>query len=257
MTAQTSVPPLEATNLACSNIGTDSLTLAWTPSTSASLDSQNLYRDAIKINSFPKTTSTVNVTGLSPATTYLFNLTSLNLNGDESGGVNVSCQTAAGGNNDVTPPVGTVLINNNATYTTSNIVNLNLTTDDAVEMRFRNSLTGTWSNYEPYSATRLNWDLNNALYGGTSLQGVKNVYVQMRDAKGNETAFNITDSIIFDSLTPVSTANPLGGRYATNQNVVLSSEPNATIKYATKVAVACTDASVVYSTYTAPIAITD
>lgn len=47
----------------------------------------------------------------------------------------------------------------------------------------------------------------------------------------------------------------MGGRYATNQTVTLTSEAGATIKYATNVTGNCSGGTAVYNNYTAPISI--
>ena len=61
-------------------------------------------------------------------------------------------------------------------------------------MRFKNEASGTWTNYESY-ATAKPWSLSNS-------QGTRYVYVQFKDAAGNETTGSTNDTIIFDSIAP-------------------------------------------------------
>lgn len=137
-TASTTAPPSDATSFVCSSIGSESVDLTWTPSASGSLASQYLYQDRSHIQSFTATGASTTVPNLAASTEYVFHLTSLNANGDEGSGATVTCQTSGGTPPDTTPPVGTVIINNDDTYTTSNLVDLTLTTNDAAVMKFSN-----------------------------------------------------------------------------------------------------------------------
>lgn len=96
------------------------------------------------VKTLPATTLTTEITGLTPITTYTFKVTSLNSNEDESDGLGqatVTCQTISPTTPDTDPPVGSILINNNASHTKLNLVTLNLSTNDAVQMRFSNTAT--------------------------------------------------------------------------------------------------------------------
>lgn len=81
---------------------------------------------------------------------------------------------------DITPPTGSITINGGADWTDTCQVTLTLTATDegsgVKEMRF--SPDGeTWSEWEPYAATKL--------YDLTPVAGKKQVYVQLRDFAGN------------------------------------------------------------------------
>ncbi len=84
---------------------------------------------------------------------------------------------------DLSPPVGTIAINNGAAWTTSLVVTLHLTATDSASsvtsMRFSNN-GSTWSAWEPYSNIRINWNL--ASFGGNPHPGNKTTYVQFMDA---------------------------------------------------------------------------
>ncbi|MBD3183861.1 hypothetical protein GF312_16370 [Candidatus Poribacteria bacterium] len=108
---------------------------------------------------------------------------------------------------DTVSPTGSVIINNNAEFTSSTKVTLSLSsTDDKSgmengEMRFSNN-GEIWSDTEPFGTTR-NLDL--ALYGGNSAEGNKTVYVKFRDSAGNWMSETVTDEIILDKTGPSGT----------------------------------------------------
>ena len=128
------------------------------------------------------------------------------------GNITIQAQPA-----DNTPPTGTIKINNDAQYTKTTSVTLNLSATDSgsgmgpgAEMRFSNDNL-TWSTPEAYATTKI-WNL-------TSGDGSKTVYVKYKDVAGNwSTAFQ--DTIILDSTPPSISINPV--TTPTNQNVILS-----------------------------------
>ena len=97
---------------------------------------------------------------------------------------------------DVTPPSGTVKINNNAQYTKSSSVTLSLSALDSgtgvSHMKFSNDNV-TYSAPEIYSATK-SWTLSSG-------DGIKTVYVKFRDTTGNWSSA-YSDTIIFDAIAP-------------------------------------------------------
>ncbi len=117
----------------------------------------------------------------------------------EGSSVNLNLNVMA---SDTQAPTGSILINNNANYTNNTVVTLNLTASDNVgvtQMRF--SVDGTtWGSWEAYATTRA-WTL-------TSVNGIKTVYVQYRDAAGNSSNA-YADTIILDTTAPTSAVNPL------------------------------------------------
>jgi Tol biopolymer transport system component len=82
---------------------------------------------------------------------------------------------------DKTPPTGSLKINDGAATTDSTTVTLTITADDAVsgvaEMRFSND-GSTWSDWEPFKASRPHWYLG-------AFVGSRTVHAQLRDAAGN------------------------------------------------------------------------
>ncbi|AKQ46183.1 hypothetical protein TH63_12015 [Rufibacter radiotolerans] len=99
----------------------------------------------------------------------------------------------------LTVPEGSVSINNGAYATNNAAVTLALTTKNATQMRFSNDKI-TWSAYEPV-ATSKTWTL-------TAGQGTKTVYMQVKDAEGDETTHTISDEIVFDATAPAAPSTP-------------------------------------------------
>ncbi|MEM2481278.1 MAG: hypothetical protein QXG14_04550, partial [Candidatus Hadarchaeales archaeon] len=98
---------------------------------------------------------------------------------------------------DTTPPTGSIVINNNDTYTTSTSVTLTLTYSDATSgvSQVRYSNDGVWDTepWESPAATK-SWTL-------LSGDGTKTVYYQIKDAAGNLSS-TYSDSIILDTTPP-------------------------------------------------------
>lgn len=106
---------------------------------------------------------------------------------------------------DMTPPTGTIVINDGDVWTNSTEVSLALTADDGggagvAEMRFSNDEV-TWSPWVPFASTHI-WNL-------TDEDGLRSVYVQFRDAVQN-TSISYVDTIQLDSTPPVGTVEITG-----------------------------------------------
>ncbi|TAN38344.1 MAG: hypothetical protein EPN25_13895, partial [Nitrospirae bacterium] len=129
---------------------------------------------------------------------------------------------------DITPPIGTIKLNNNAANTGSTSVTLTLTCGDLQGtcswMQFSNN-GSAWSSSETYSATKLSWDMTNAAYGGTTEDGLKTVYVKFMDSSGNLSA-PVSDTIILDTTGPGVSAAPGGATYGIPQLVSLTCTDN-------------------------------
>lgn len=128
---------------------------------------------------------------------------------------------------DITPPTGSIMINNGATFTRTNSVTLHLTASDACggvsQMKFSNDNV-IWATPETFATTK-----NYILAPG---DGTKTVYVKFMDANSNwSQAFSAT--IILDTIAPTTTASPAGNFYGTAQTVTLTSSEPAMIYYTT------------------------
>lgn len=117
---------------------------------------------------------------------------------------------------DTTPPGGSIIIDNGATYTRIPTVTLVLESSDAIpvaDMRFSHDGL-SWGTWEPYAGSRI-WTL-------TSGDGVKPVYAQFRDTVGN-ISVSLADSIILDTTPPACQVFINGGAsYATSSAVTLN-----------------------------------
>jgi hypothetical protein len=107
---------------------------------------------------------------------------------------------------DTTAPASTITIGAGASWSTAATVTLTLTATDAIyaagslQMRLSND-GATWSGWETYAASR-SWDMTSATYGGTTTNGTKYVYVQVKDPLGNTTTQ--WDAIGFDNVAPAA-----------------------------------------------------
>jgi hypothetical protein len=119
---------------------------------------------------------------------------------------------------DTAGPTGSIVVDGDAPYVNSTSVVLTLSAGDGSGsgvsgMRFSND-GASWSIWEPYAATK-GWTL-------VTGDGTKTVYVQYRDAAGNE-------SIVIEDTTILDTADPTGSilidedvPYANTTSVVLA-----------------------------------
>lgn len=140
-------------------------------------------------------TVTVN-TGTGNTGTVRLNVTGTGISPAMSGPVFIGGEVYA---IDRTAPTGTLVIQGGALYTNNPAVPLQITASDDndifFEMRFSNNNV-TWSAWEPFSATK-----NHTLTPG---EGVKNVYMELRDRAGNVSP-GINDQIILDQTPPNTT----------------------------------------------------
>jgi len=114
---------------------------------------------------------------------------------------------------DTAPPIGSIAINDKATYTTTTTVTLTLSATDAAsgvaEMRFSNDSL-TYTEWQTYASSKP-WKLPDG-------DGVKTAYVQFRDHVGLISTYS--DTIILDTTPPVGFVTIDGGRTYTNLTLV-------------------------------------
>ena len=96
-------------------------------------------------------------------------------------------------------------------------------------MRFSND-NSTWSSWQPFAATKDNWDLS--AYGGNSDPGERTVYVQYRDAAANSSG-SVSDTVNYEVVPPtgsisLSSAKEWDGDPATLDSHVIRIAPSAT-----------------------------
>ncbi|MDI6782160.1 MAG: hypothetical protein QME49_08680, partial [bacterium] len=127
---------------------------------------------------------------------------------------------------DTFKPVGTITINNNASYTTTNTVSLDLLWSDAVpasmvkEVRYSNDGVFDTEIWEALVTTKA-WEI--PLPGTPYLLGNDVwVYYQLKDYADNITTGTISDHIVFDMVQPEGTITINGtNTYATATDVSL------------------------------------
>ncbi|WP_419876009.1 Ig-like domain-containing protein [Candidatus Pristimantibacillus sp. PTI5] len=112
---------------------------------------------------------------------------------------------------DTTAPTGTVTINESAAATNAENVMLTTTSSDGAgisgtEMRFSNDGV-IWSSWETAAASR-SWTLQSG-------DGLKTVFMQLRDGAGNATANSFSDTITLDTAAPAGTLNINNGKATT------------------------------------------
>lgn len=103
---------------------------------------------------------------------------------------------------DLTPPIGSLIINGEDSATKSPEVNLNINSIDitsgmgqGAEMQFSND-NFSWSDPEPYTDSKI-WNL-------TSGDGLKTIYMKLKDVAGNWSE-TISESILLDTTPPEGT----------------------------------------------------
>ena len=167
-------PPGEVTGAKASNITATTADLYWTNPKDADLSHVNLYVNGQKIAEVSKNVTNVKLSGLTQNASYTVTLKTVDTNGNESKGTNISIKTPK----DTTPPA------NVTSLKATNIAN--------------NSATITWTNPKDADFARNNIYVNGQLVGtvgkdtnGVNLSGLISatnytVVVKSVDLAGNE-----------------------------------------------------------------------
>src|SRR3990170_6234665 len=203
-------------NATTSSISGTSATISWSTnevsSSQAEFGTSTSYGSSTTIDNTLVTSNTVTVSGLTSWTTYHFRVKSQDGSGNLTVSSDFTFTTIAPP--DTTLPTGTILINGNATYTSSASVTLTLSCSDGgtgcSQMQLSNDGT-TWSTLESLATTK-SWTLS----GG---QGSKTVYARYRDGAGN-TSTNYTDTISLDSAAPALSS--IGTSGLSNNSVTIT-----------------------------------
>jgi hypothetical protein len=127
--------------------------------------------------------------------TYYYRVCARNAVGLLSDGVTATVVVPV---DDKNPPVGSVSINANASFTNNPKVNLSLPASDVSTVKkMCVSTTTTCSTWEAYATTKV-LDIGR-------IQGNRSVYVWFEDGRGNRNTTPYSASIIFDSIPPSNT----------------------------------------------------
>ncbi|MGI9862931.1 hypothetical protein SDD30_16255 [Moorella naiadis] len=178
----------------------------WTPVYTAAKNSDN----STGVTSYSNTFSWNVTPGAGTKTVYVKVV-------DSVGNASV-CSDSIALADDVLPPNVSLMINGGASSTTTSLVTLTVTATDnssaPSQMQMRLSNNGIlWTPWQAYQQT-LTWDITNASYGGTSIAGIKSVYVEVADAAQN---YSMATAIIGYNPTPpsgtVSIAGAISGTY--------------------------------------------
>jgi Tol biopolymer transport system component len=189
-------------------------------------------RDADATVTVSCATATVGPVEYLTATTWKASLSSLTVDDNT---ITATATDGAGNPNslpvhiiyDSTPPTGSILINNGASFTAVPQVTLSLSAADAngvTNMRLSND-GNTWGDPEPFVSQRV-WYL---ISGDVQ----KNVYVQYQDTAENWSKDPIVASIVLDTTPPLISVLPAGDIYNSTQTVKLTTNEPATIYYTT------------------------
>jgi hypothetical protein len=126
---------------------------------------------------------------------------------------------------DTTAPTGSIVINSGDDYTNDETVTLTLEAFDIgtiTEMKFSADNLDWSSEPIPYSTIHT--------FSLPSCDGSKTVYVKFRDAAGNWSA-PVSDTIMLDTVKPVTTPSKHGGTYNEPQVITLSADAGSSIYY--------------------------
>nr|WP_106782733.1 cadherin repeat domain-containing protein [Lysinibacillus timonensis] len=194
----------------------DSIIIDTTPPTVIGVIEGNIYKEAVEII-FNDGTATLNGVSFVSGTTVTNDGNHKLIVTDMAGNT-----TTVNFSIDSTPPTGSLIINNGATHTKNAEVTLGISASDAngpIEMRFSDDGV-TWSEWKPVSATE-NWNLS----GG---DGLKSVYMELKDRVGNITSDEIKGSITLDSTPPTIAGIADGATVNTNVTITFD-EGTATL----------------------------
>ena len=133
---------------------------------------------------------------------------------------------------DTTPPDSlTASLDGGASYAHDRKVTVSLSATDpspgsgVAWMSFSNDGV-SWSPWESFSNTRYEWDVTEPRYGGNDSDGLKTVFVKVRDGAGNEINRQkwANSSIFLDRVSPYDLSILINGgdEYATSADVALS-----------------------------------
>lgn len=99
-TVEDTTPPAKVTNLTATAVSSSQIDLTWDANSETDLDHYNIYRDNVKIAE--STTNSYSDTGLTPSTTYTYNVSAVDTSGNEGEKSDPASATTL--EEDTTPP---------------------------------------------------------------------------------------------------------------------------------------------------------
>ncbi len=228
ITLDTAKPVDGSTTFTAIPSGDNTLALSWSAATdpgsvASGIKQYNLYYSTTAIPACSGTPLlaanqlSYSHTGLSAAKTYYYRVCAVDNAGNISAGA-----TATGNPTDTTPPTGTVIINSGATYTTKTAVTLGLGASDP------SGVTGVCISNTPFTAACTTWQTFAATkpWTLTPVDGLKTVYVQYKDSKGNSTyPQGISNFITLDTAKPVDGSTTFTAIPSGDNTLALSGAP--------------------------------
>jgi hypothetical protein len=192
--------------------GTGQVALSWTAASDAGSGVAS-YRVVFATPAAPRsctagtvvyegTALTFNHSGLVNQTTYGYRICAIDRVGNIATGVTASAQPRV----EFAAPTGSVVLNNGAAFTGSATVTVAITATDAsgVASMCISTTSAACTTFVPYAASA-----SVTLPNG---DGVKTVYVTLRDGLGNVTSTPLTDTIGLDRTAPVFTSLSVVGQ---------------------------------------------
>lgn len=160
--------PYNISNPAITNLTNTSFTATWAKSKSNDVSKYNIYQATTLIGTVNAPTVTYNITGLSPAQSYTFTITSVDSSGNESLGYQFMVTTTGGARMDAIPPVSSNMIFNvDYTNRKGSLSNTVLDTVSGITTTLPSSFGNSIGSYPTIS------NFNNVNYGYLDNTGVK------------------------------------------------------------------------------------
>ncbi len=200
--------PTAPTNLASSAITTNSFTLSWTASTdNVAVTGYDVYQNGIKINPSNITTTSYNVTGLLPATTYGYYVRAKDAAGNVS--ANSSTLNVTTGSPDIIPPSAPTGLISSIITQTGFTLKWTASTDNVAVTGYDVYRDGVKINPSLIATTTYN-------VTGLTPATLYSMTVKAKDAAGNESAASIA--------LPVTTLTSTAPSETFTQRTILASQ---------------------------------
>lgn len=217
--------PNPVTNLTIGNIGSNSIEVLWTPSTSGDVMNYEVSysldgtRWTIASNSINAAYTSFVIPSLYPETYYMVRVVAIDTS------YNRSSERLTSGN---TAPPDMIAPDNPGTISSQNI------TEKSLTLKWFASPSKDVVAYEVYQNNAFIGESNGLSFAVTDLLASTSYtfIVKAKDGSGNiSTGVSYTVSTVSDTFTPTVTISPIGGSYNAAQNITLTADEPATIYY--------------------------